>query len=374
MPEVKAGLEGVIAGQSNLSFIDGEAGVLIYRGLDIHELAPKSNFEETTYLLWNGHLPKKSELEELERQIRQNYALPGGVIDLLKGIPTSTPPMEALRTMVSALSSFDPDSSDMSREANIRKSIRLTAQFGTIVASYERLRRGQEILEPNESRSISGNFLYLLNGEEPSDTAVRALDTALILHADHGLNASTFAARVTASTLSDMHSALTSAVGTLKGPLHGGANEQVMRMLEEIQTIDKADEWVKNALANKQRIMGIGHRVYKTLDPRAIHLKRMSQELGEQAGEPHWYQISERIEEIVKNEKGLYANVDFYSASTYHVLGLQTDLFTPIFAVSRVSGWTAHLLEQYGENRLIRPRLEYIGPKNVPYVPIQERG
>jgi citrate synthase len=374
VPEVKAGLEGVYVGQSSISFIDGQEGVLIYRGIDIHELAPKSTFEETAFLLWFGHLPDRGELADLENQIRSQYALPEGVVEILGGLPRTTSPMEALRTGVSALSGFDPDAADMSKDANVRKTVRLTAQFGTLVATYHRLRQGKPVLAPDDSRSISANFLYLLNGEEPSETAVRALDTALILHADHGLNASTFAARVTASTLSDMHSALTSAVGTLKGPLHGGANEKVMEMLTAIGTVDKADAWVKQALEAKERIMGIGHRVYKTLDPRAIHLKRMSKELGEQAEEPHWYIISERVEDAVKRAKGLDANVDFYSASTYHVLGLTSDLFTPIFAVSRVAGWTAHLLEQYADNRLIRPRLEYVGPKNVPYVPIEERG
>jgi citrate synthase len=373
VPDVKAGLEGVYVGQSSISFIDGQEGVLIYRGIDIHELAPGSSFEETAFLLWFGHLPDQDELGDLEHKIRSQYVLPTGVIDILGDLPRTTSPMAALRTGVSALSGFDPDAGEMDKDANVRKATRLTAQFGTLVATYDRLRKGKPILQPDASRSIAGNFLYLLNGEEPSETAVRALDTALILHADHGLNASTFAARVTASTLSDMHSALTSAVGTLKGPLHGGANEQVMVMLQEIGDPEKADEWVDRALEKKQRIMGIGHRVYKTLDPRAIHLKRMSKELGEQAGQPHWYAISEKVENIVRRARDLYANVDFYSASTYHVLGIETDLFTPIFAVSRVAGWTAHLLEQYGDNRLIRPRLEYVGPKNVPYVPIGER-
>jgi citrate synthase len=371
--EVKAGLEGVYVGQSSISFIDGQEGVLIYRGIDIHELAPKSTFEETAFLLWFGHLPTPAELEDLNRDIRSQYALPAGVIDILGKLPRTTSPMAALRTGVSALSGFDPDASQVDKDANVRKAIRLTAQLGTLVATFDRLRQGKPLLDPDESRSIAGNFLYLLNGEEPSETAVRALDTALILHADHGLNASTFAARVTASTLSDMHSALTSAVGTLKGPLHGGANEQVMVMLKEIGDPERAEDWVRRAIDEKQRIMGIGHRVYKTLDPRAVHLKHMSKELGEQSGQPHWYAISEMVEDAVRRAKDLYANVDFYSASTYHVLGLETDLFTPVFAISRVAGWTAHLLEQYGDNRLIRPRLEYVGPKNVPYVPIEER-
>lgn len=374
MAEAKAGLRGVVAGQSSIAFIDGQAGILVYRGIDIHELAVHSTFEETAYLLWFGRLPRKSELDELTRSLRAQYAIPGGVVDLLRGLPQSVAPMEALRTGVSALSGFDPDGKDMSREANVRKSIRLTAQFGTLVAAIERVRRGQPLLEPEPHRSVAANFLYLLNGGEPIETAVRALDTALILHADHGLNASTFAARVCASTLSDIHSAITAAVATLKGPLHGGANEKVMEMLLEIGSLDQADPWVEQALAARRLIMGMGHAVYKTEDPRATHLRRMSRELGERAGQPVWYRISERIEQTVKQKKGLNANVDFYSASTYHVLGLPIDLYTPIFAVARIAGWTAHVLEQYADNRLIRPDVDYVGATNVPYVPLAERG
>ena len=373
MSETKAGLEGVVAGQSSICFIDGQAGELVYRGIDIHELAARSNFEEVAYLLWFGRLPKKGELEDLRGRLRAQYGLPAGVVDGLRAIAPNATPMDALRTGVSALAAFDPDAQETTPDANIRKSIRLTAQFGTLVATYDRLRRGLPLLEPDTSRGIAANFLYLLNGKEPTETAVKALDTALILHADHGFNASTFAARVCASTLADMHSAVTAAVATLKGPLHGGANERVMEMLKEIGSADRAEAWVQEKLGQKQRIMGIGHRVYKVLDPRAIHLKRMSEALCRQAGQAHWFEISQRVEDTVVQAKGLYPNVDFYSASTYHVLGLSADVFTPIFAVSRISGWTAHLLEQYADNRLIRPRQEYVGPKGVPYVPLAER-
>jgi citrate synthase len=373
MSEARAGLEGVVAGRSSICFIDGQAGVLLYRGIDIHELAPRSTFEETAYLLWFGRLPKKSELEDLEHRLRAQYGLPGGVVAVLRSLAPRATPMDALRTGVSALAAFDPDATLTKPDANVRKAIRLTAQLGALVATYDRLRRGLPVLEPDTSRSVAANFLYLLNGKEPSETAVRALDTALVLQADHGFNASTFAARVAASTLADMHSAVTAAVATLKGPLHGGANEKVMEMLEAIGTVERAESWVKEKLARRERIMGIGHRVYKVLDPRAIHLKRMSEVLGRQAGEPHWFEISQRIEDTVVQAKGLYPNVDFYSASTYHVLGLSPDLFTPVFAVSRISGWTAHLLEQYADNRLIRPEQDYAGPKGAAYVPLAER-
>ncbi len=374
MSDTKAGLKGIVAGRSAISYIDGEAGVLIYRGIDIHELAPRSTFEETAYLLWFGRLPKRGELEDLERRVRAQYGLPGGVVDVLRALAPSATPMDALRTGVSALASFDPDAGSSTPDANLRKAIRLTAQFGVLVATYDRLRRGLPILEPDSSRGVAANFLYLLNGAEPNETAVKALDTAFILHADHGFNASTFAARVTASTLADLHSAVTSAVATLKGPLHGGANEKVMEMLKAIGATERAEDWVRTRLAQKERIMGVGHPVYKVLDPRAIHLKRMSEALCRQAGQGHWYEISQRIEDTVVQAKGLYPNVDFYSASTYHVLGLTADLFTPVFAVSRISGWTAHVLEQHADNRLIRPLQEYAGPRDVPYVPLAERG
>jgi citrate synthase len=378
MPTVAAGkgLEGIVAANSGICWIDGDAGVLSYRGIDIHELAEKSTFEETTYLLWNGILPNALELREFSSQLALARALDQRVIDLLKSFPTSATPMEILRTTVSALSFYDADEKDNSHDANVRKAYNLTAQIAMIVAIYDRIRKGLEIVPPDRSLSHAGNFLWMLTGEKPSETATRTLDIALILHADHELNASTFAARVIAATLSDIHSAVTGAIGALKGPLHGGANEAVMRLL---YTIDKAGadpvEYVKNMLAARQKISGFGHRVYKTEDPRATHLRRMSEQLGKDSGQPKWYEMSRAIERYINSEKKLNANVDFYSASTYATLGIDIDLYTPIFAVSRIAGWAAHVIEQLDDNRLIRPRAEYIGPEYPsPYIPIEQRG
>jgi citrate synthase len=358
------GLEGIVAANSGICWIDGEAGVLAYRGIDIHELAENSTFEETTYLLWNGHLPGKSALREFQSQLALARNLDQRIIDLLRSIPGSATPMEVLRTAVSALSFYDPDEKDNSHDANVRKSYNLTAQIAMIVAIYDRLRKGLEIVPPDRTLNHAGNFLWMLTGEKPSETASRTLDIALILHADHELNASTFAARVIAATLSDIHSSITGAIGALKGPLHGGANEAVMRLL---QSIDKAGtdpvEHVRGMLASKQKISGFGHRVYKTEDPRATHLRRMSEQLGKDSGKPKWYEMSRAIELYINKEKKLNANVDFYSASTYSTLGIDIDLFTPIFAVSRIAGWTAHVIEQLDDNRLIRPRAEYMGPE-----------
>jgi citrate synthase len=358
------GLEGIVAANSGICWIDGEAGVLAYRGIDIHELAENSTFEETTYLLWNGHLPGKSALREFQSQLALARSLDPRIIDLLRSIPASATPMEVLRTAVSALSFYDADEKDNSHDANVRKSYNLTAQIAMIVAIYDRLRKGLEIVPPDRTLNHAANFLWMLTGEKPSETATRTLDTALILHADHELNASTFAARVIAATLSDIHSAITGAIGALKGPLHGGANEAVMHLL---QSIDKAGvdpvEHVKGMLAAKQKISGFGHRVYKTEDPRATHLRRMSEQLGKDSGKPKWYEMSRAIELYVNKEKKLNANVDFYSASTYSTLGIDIDLFTPIFAVSRIAGWSAHVIEQLDDNRLIRPRAEYMGPE-----------
>ena len=358
------GLEGIVAANSGICWIDGEAGVLAYRGIDIHELAESSTFEETTFLLWNGHLPNAFALREFQAQLALARSVDQRVIDLLRSFPSSATPMEVLRTAVSALSFYDADEKDNSHDANVRKAYNLTAQIAMIVAIYDRIRKGKEIVPPDRSLSHAGNFLWMLNGVKPSETATRTLDIALILHADHELNASTFAARVIAATLSDIHSAITGAIGALKGPLHGGANEGVMRLL---LTIDKegADpvEYVKNMLAARQKISGFGHRVYKTEDPRATHLRRMSEQLGKDAGQPKWYQMSRAIELYINKEKKLNANVDFYSASTYATLGIDIDLYTPIFAVSRIAGWAAHVIEQLDDNRLIRPRAEYIGPE-----------
>jgi citrate synthase len=370
------GLEGIVAANSGICWIDGEAGVLAYRGIDIHELAERSTFEETTYLLWNGRLPNQLALREFQAQLSLARELDQRIIDMLRSFPASATPMEVLRTAVSALSFYDADEKDNSHDANVRKSYNLTAQLAMIVAIYDRLRKGKEIIPPDRSLSHAGNFLWMLNGVKPSETATRTLDIALILHADHELNASTFAARVIAATLSDIHSAVTGAIGALKGPLHGGANEAVMRLL---LAIDKAGadpvEYVKNMLAAKQKISGFGHRVYKTEDPRATHLRRMSEKLGQDAGQPKWFEMSRAIEQYVKAEKKLNANVDFYSASTYAMLGIDIDLYTPIFAISRVAGWTAHVIEQLDDNRLIRPRADYIGPVYpTHWVPVEERG
>jgi citrate synthase len=370
------GLEGIVAANSGICFIDGEAGVLAYRGIDIHELAVSSTFEETTYLLWNGILPNHFALREFHSQLALARSLDQRIVDMLRTFPATATPMEVLRTAVSALSFYDADEKDNSHDANVRKSYNLTAQIAMIVAVYDRLRKGKEIVPPDRSLSHAANFLWMLNGEVPSETATRTLDIALILHADHELNASTFAARVIAATLADIHSAVTGAIGALKGPLHGGANEGVMRLL---YAIDKAGadpvEYVKNMLAAKQKISGFGHRVYKTEDPRATHLRRMSEQLGRDAGVPKWFQMSRAIELYIKADKKLNANVDFYSASTYATLGIDIDLYTPIFALSRIAGWTAHVIEQLDDNRLIRPRAEYIGPiYPSPYIPIDERG
>src|SRR5216684_8621237 len=369
------GLEGVVATTSSICYIDGEQGVLAYRGIDIHELADNSTFEETCYLLWFGKLPTRKELKELHERLAAERNLDASIINLLRIAPKHALPMDVLRTAVSALSFYDPEEKSNDHDANIHKAIRLTSQIAMIVAAYDRIRNGKNVVESDRSLSHAANFLLLLNGTHPSATAVRALDIALILHADHELNASTFAARVTAATLSDMHSAVTSAIGALKGPLHGGANEAVFRILQSIDR-EKADpvEYVRNMLAQKKKVPGFGHRVYHTEDPRATHLRAMSRDLGKSSGQAKWYEMSEKIEKFIKSEKKLNANVDFYSASTYPTLGIDEDLFTPVFAVSRISGWTAHVIEQLDYNRLIRPRAEYLGPEYPNrYVPMDQR-
>jgi citrate synthase len=370
------GLEGIVAANSGICFIDGEAGVLSYRGIDIHELAQKSCFEETTYLLWNGSLPNASALQEFSTELAQAREIDARIIDRLQNIPETASPMEVLRTSVSALSYYDADEKDNSHDANVRKAYRLTAQIAMLVAIYDRIRKGLEIVPADKSLTHAGNFLWMLTGEKPSATATKTLDLALVLHADHELNASTFAARVIAATLSDIHSAITGAIGALKGPLHGGANEAVMRLL---YAIDKAGadpvEYVKGMLAARQKVSGFGHRVYKTEDPRATHLRRMSEQLGKDAGQPKWFEMSRAIELYINAEKKLNANVDFYSASTYATLGIDIDLYTPIFAISRIAGWAAHVIEQHDDNRLIRPRADYIGPEYPsPYIPVADRG
>jgi len=372
---VVKGLEGVVAANSGICWIDGYAGVLAYRGIDIHELAEQSTFEETAFLLWHGHLPSRTELDEFNRKLTDARRLPAEIYDMLRSFPKTATPMEALRTAVSALSFYDPAEAAVDHDSNVRKAFALTAQLPMLVAAYDRTRKGKSIVQPDPSLSHAANFLWMLHGTRPIPAAVSAFDMALILHADHELNASTFAARVIAGTLADMHSAITGAIGALKGPLHGGANEEVMKMLFEIgKTGGDPVEYVKALLAQKKKVFGFGHRVYRTEDPRATHLRKMSEQLSRDSGNTKWFDMSRRIEEFVKVEKKLNANVDFYSASTYTTLGIDLDLFTPIFAVSRIAGWAAHVIEQLDDNRLIRPRAEYTGPEYpVKYVPIEQR-
>jgi citrate synthase len=372
----KAGLEDVVVASSSICYLDGEHGVLAYRGHDIHDLADHATFEEDCYLLWHGRLPNRAELGELQSQLAVARPLPEGILRLMRSLPPA-PAMDALRTLVSALSHYDPGANDLSPEGRYRTSVRLTAQLGSIVATHGRLVAGGGQIEPDPALSQAANFLYMLTGNRPSTLAARALDIALILHADHEFNASTFAARVAAATLTDVHSAITGGIGALKGPLHGGANADVMHMLLEFGqdvTDQKIEELIRGKLARKEKIPGFGHRVYRTEDPRATHLRKMSEELGKRNGDLRWFQISQRIEQVVKAEKKLNANVDFYSATTYYYLGIPIDLFTPVFAVSRISGWTAHVLEQYAHNRLIRPRADYIGPAYPQtYIPLDRR-
>jgi citrate synthase len=366
-----AGLEGIVACTSSICTIVGSQ--LTYRGIDIDDLAEHSNFEEVIHLLWHGTLPRRAELDKLRSDLAANAVVPPQVFEALRRFPASAKPMEALRTAVSLLALFDPDDLDMSPEANHRKALRLTAQMPTLVAAFHRLRQGQDPVHPVSGRSTAHNFLWMLFASEPDPVATAAMDQALILHADHELNASTFAARVTAATLSDIHSAIVSAIGALKGPLHGGANEAVAAMLERIGTAENTEPWLREALARKEKIMGFGHRVYKDGDPRAKHLRRMAKQLSDRRGDTRWYEMSLKIEEIITQEKHLPANVDFYSATVYTQLGIPRDLFTPIFAVSRVAGWTAHVLEQYEHNRLIRPRALYTGPSDQHWIPVEER-
>jgi citrate synthase len=374
---VSTGLRGVVAATTSIGDVNGEKGELIYQGVNIHDLAAQSTFEEVVFLLWNGRLPKRAELDELRKNLAASYELPWEAIELIKGmyarVPANAEPMDALRTVISALAMFDEESRDLSRETSIRVATRLTARFPTIVAAMERARNDLDPVAPNPSLDIATNFLYMLKGEMPDEFDAHVMDVALILQADHELNASTFTARVVAGTLADMYSAVTAAMGALSGPLHGGANTAVMKMLLEIGSVDNVEAYIKDALAKKKKIMGWGHAVYRTEDPRATHLRRFSKEMGERKGDKKWYDMTAKVEEVMKREKGLLPNVDAYSASTYYMMGIPLDLYTPIFAISRISGWTAHILEQYADNKLIRPRAEYIGPRNVPYVPIAER-
>jgi len=369
----KEGLEDIVAATSSICFIDGVQGRLIYRGYDIRDLARYSTFEETVYLLWNGVLPSRAQLDEISSQLIENRAIPDSLYAILRSAPKSAHPMSILRSGVSHLALTDPDAEDSSFEANKRKSLRLVAKIPTIIAAFHRYRKGLTPIAPSASLRHAGNFLSMLSGSRPEKRDERIFDICLILHADHEFNASTFAARVTAATLSDIYSAVTSAIGALKGPLHGGANEQVMKMLLAIGEPSRAESHVRAELGAKRKIPGFGHRVYKTEDPRATILREIAHELGQRSGDLRWFEISKRIEKIMKEEKQLYPNVDFYSASVYYQLGIPIDLFTPIFALSRISGWTAHILEQYAHNRLIRPLSEYTGPLDLEYVPIEKR-
>ena len=367
------GLEGVVAANTRLSDVKGDLGELIYCGYNIDELAGKVAYEEVVHLLHHGHLPNRTELAHLKETLAGFREIPKGVIDIIQTLPKDTPPMHAIRTAVSALGCFDTTSDDDSQHAQRRKALRLIAQMPVVTAYFHRHRTGKPLVAPDTKLGEAANFLYMIDGERPSAEKTSTMDMCYVLHADHGMNASTFSARVTIATLSDMYSAITTAIGTLKGPLHGGANEGVIKMLQEIGSVKKVDAWVADALAQKKKIMGIGHRVYKVLDPRAPHLKRMAQVLSAKLGDPKWIQMSERIAAIMLKEKKLHANVDFYSATVYYSLGIPTDLFTPIFAISRTSGWTAHVLEQLADNRLIRPQSVYIGPVGLKVVPVEQR-
>ena len=367
------GLRGVTVGTSSISDVNGEKGELIYQGYNIHDLAEHSTFEEVIFLLWNKRLPNRAELSELEQSLRASYTVPAELLDLMKQFPREADPIDALRTAISALEFYDANARDITRETSIKTAIRLTAQFPTLVAASDRIRRGLEVINPDPRFGIAANFLYMLRGEKPSERVARIFDVCLILHADHELNASTFTARVVAGTLADMYACVTAAIGALSGPLHGGANTAVMKTLLEIGSVEKVESFIKQALTDKRKIMGFGHAVYKTEDPRATHLRKFSQEMGEAAGDSRWYEMSRKVEEVMLREKGLYPNVDFFSASTYYMMGIPLDLYTPIFAISRISGWTGHILEQYADNKLIRPRAEYVGARDLPYVPIEER-
>ena len=375
-PVFDKGLANTIAAETKCSFIDGAKGVLEYVGYDIDSLARNSTFEETVFLLWNQRLPNRAELSALEAELRAEYDLPEDLWQMIRETPRTAHPMHMLRTLVSALGMFDSEADADSPEANRRKSVRLLAKTPTIIANFDRHRKGKPLVRPDASMNMATNFLNMLNGARPTDAVAKALDVCLVLHADHGLNASTFAARVTISTLSDMYSAITTAIGTLKGPLHGGANEEVMHMLNEIGTMENVEPYIKGRLARKDRIMGFGHRVYKAYDPRAGYLKTFAKQIATDTGNLGLYEMSTKIEEIMKAEvaaKGIYPNVDFYSATTYHSIGIDLDLFTCMFAFSRISGWTAHCMEQLAANRLIRPMAEYTGPHALKYVPIASR-
>jgi len=376
MSQFSKGLEGVIAAETRMSFIDGEKGILEYVGIPIGELAEKSTFEETVFLLWNGRLPRKPELEAFTASIRERYELPQAMQERIGRLPKDAEPMHVMRTMVSALGLHDPDPDSVKIEDVRQKALTILAQAPNILASFDRYRRGLPAIRPDRNLPVADNFLYMLRGERPTATMARAVDVCLVLHTDHGLNNSTFTARVIISTLSDVYSAITGAIGSLRGPLHGGANEGVMVMLNEIPSVDAAEAYVKDKLAKKDKILGFGHRVYKAYDPRARHLQALAKQLAADTGNTALYEKSKRIEEVMAREvaaKGIYPNVDFYSATTYHSIGLPLDLFTPMFVLSRVGGWAGHIIEQLQDNRLYRPAAKYIGPHDVRYTPVEQR-
>ena len=376
MADFAKGLEGVIACETEMSFIDGVAGILEYVGIPIGELSANSTFEETVFLLWNKRLPTKDELDSFTSDLRNRYELPAGMAERIRQLPTTAQPMHVLRTMVSALAMHDDEPNANDVDSARDKALNILGHAPTIVAYFDRHRKGKELVHPDSSLSFAENFLYMLNGERPTPAMARAFDICMILHADHGLNNSTFSARVVISTLSDVYSAITAAIGSLRGPLHGGANEGVMVMLNQIPSVDAAEQWVMDRLRNKDRIMGFGHRVYKAKDPRAKDLQSLAKKLAEDTGNIDLYNKSHKIEEVMEREvasKGIYPNVDFYSATTYHSIGLQLDLFTPMFALSRIGGWAGHILEQLSDNRLFRPKAAYNGPHDAPYIPIEQR-
>lgn len=367
------GLEGIIAGRSAISEIDPKTEHLTYRGYDIHDLADHSTYEEIAYLLLKGGLPKKNELEAFSKELNQNREIPRALLDIFRNFPKTTHSMDMLRTSVSLLGLFDEEAADNSHDANLRKAIRLVAKFPAVIAASYRIFKGQRAISPNPNFSHAKDFLYMLSGKEPEDYSVHVFDKTLVIYAEHGFNASTFSARVTASTLSDLHSAITSAVGTLKGPLHGGANEHAMKMLLEIGEPDKARAWIQDALTQKKRVMGFGHREYKLGDPRAKILKPLVKELGRRLNQPKWVQIADILEEVMLKQKNLHPNVDFPSAVVYYLLGLPIDIYTPLFALARIVGWSTHVIEQLDNNRLIRPECEYSGTRDLKYIPIEKR-
>lgn len=372
-PPAAGGLRGVVAAQSSMSKVNGEEGILIYQGYDIHDLAENSNFEEVIYLLWNGKLPTSSELDALKSEIREHYAIPATILDFMKAFPKESSPMDVLRTCVSSLAFYDKEGCQTDFENAHKAAVKLTARIPTIVAAWERIRNGNEPVAPDESLDIAENFLFMMRGEMPQPEEAHMLDVCLILHADHGFNASTFTARVVAGTLADMYGAITAGIAALAGPLHGGANTAVMKSLLEIDSVDNVESWLENMLENKKKVMGMGHAVYKTEDPRATWLRRYSEKMGHVTGETKWFEMSRKLETLMKEKKGLNPNVDFYSASTYYMMKIPMDLYTPIFAISRISGWAGHVLEQYSENKLIRPRAEYVGKWDQKWVPLSDR-